>query len=224
MATELWPSFLPTPEQDGYRLRRGKEFVSIRLDGGRSRVRRDILGASHIATCTFVCTPEEYTALTGFLRETVRSRTELFRLPLLIDAPVAVNHLCCVLDDPEELARTRGYSHTVQVTLEVIPNPIKTLIILDGDADQRVIDAGPDAEMAEFPEGREVLLTGCVGTVEGLSINLDGTYTIDDKPDAATIVLTDAASVNAGWTTLNGTTLKVMLPTNRQGACILLPE
>lgn len=225
----LWPDYLPTPEQDGYRLRRGAESVSIRLDGGRSRVRRDILGASHEATCTFLLDSSEYVAFEGFFREQLDARTALFRLPLLIDTPVAVNHLVRVLDDPEELASTRGHAHTVQVRLEVLPNPMKShSLVCENFSDPLVDDGGApigaDGDMSQFPIGRDVLLMGCSGLVDGVLISLDGTYEIASKPTVAQIELANASTVNAGWTTLGGTATRILFPTNRQGACILLPE
>lgn len=227
--TTLWPDYLPTPEQDGYRLRRGSESVTTRLDGGASRVRRDILGASHEATCTFMLTDEEYTSFEGLFREQLASRTSLFRIPLLIDTPTPVNHLVRVLDDPEELASTRGLTYVVQVRFEVIPNPMKSYsLVLENFGDPLVDDAGAplgdNGDMGEFPVGRDVLLLGCRGVVDGVTISLDGTYEIASKPTAAQLELADAATVNAGWTTLGGTASRILLPTNRRGACILLPE
>lgn len=228
MSTPLWPSSLPTPEQDGYRLRRGKETVTIRLDGGQSRVRRDVLGASHEVTCTFNLDQDEYTTFEGFFRERVQARSRLFRIPLLIDVPVAVNYLARVLDDPEELSATRGYAHTAQVRLEVIPNPIKSFgILMQSISDERVVDGGTadySPEMSEFPVGRQVLLTGCRGISNSTAVDLDGTYTIGSKPNAFTIVLTNADVINTDWTVLNGTASQALFPTNQRGACILLPE
>lgn len=228
MATVLFPTHLPGPEQDGYRLRRGRETVSIRLDGGASRVRRDVVGAAHTAECTWVCSSEEYVAITGFFRERLQSRSRLFRIPLLIDAGVTVNYLARVLDDPEELATTRGLMHTVRATLEVLPNPIRSFgIICQNVSDARVVDNGSvdyTGDMGEFPVGRDVVLVGCRGLVNGTPIDLDGTYEIDSKPNAFTIVLDNAAAENSDWTVLNGTVSQQLFPTNQQGACILLPE
>lgn len=226
--TVLWPSYIPTPVQDGYRLRRGSESVSIRLDGGASRVRRDIVGASHEATCTFLVDRSEYTQLIGFLRERAQSRTALFRIPLLIDVPAAVNYLARVLDEPEELAAERGYAYTVQVRLEVLPNPIRSFtLILQSVSDDRIVDAGSSdysGSLAEFPPGRDVMLVGCQGTVNSVALDLDGTYEIDEAPGAAIRTLVNAPSVNAGWTALRATAAQALQVGPLGGAAILLPE
>lgn len=228
MTTPLWPAAYPQPEQDGYRVTRGRDNVSIRLDGGPARVRRDSLGTPHEVELRFVCDETDYTSVIGFLRERTESRTRFFRIPLLIDAPVVVPYLARVLDGPEVLESTRGLTHVVRCTLEVIPNPIKSFsLLLQNVADERVVDAGTvdyDGDMGEFPVGRDVMLVGCTGTSNGVALDLDGTYTIDSKPNAFSLILDNAAAENSDWTALNGTASQQLFPTNQHGACILLPE
>jgi hypothetical protein len=229
VATPLWPSFLPTPEQDGYRVSRGNDAVSIRLDGGPARVRRDALATPHEVTATFLCDETDYVGVIGFLRERTFGRTRFFRLPLLIDAPVVVPYLCRQLDEPETLDSTRGLSFEVRVTLEVLPNPIlSSTLFLQSVSDDRVAVAntadGYSPNMAEFPVGRDVLLTGCRGTVGGVPINLDGQYVILGAPSPEARTLTTASSVNPGWTTLAATSPFLLFPDKQGGAAILLPE
>lgn len=232
MATAEWPSFFPTPEQDGYRLVRGRNVSSINLEGGPARARQTALGESHRATVTWVCDETEYTGVTGFLRERALERTHFFRMPLIIDTPVAVVHLCRALADGgavERLESTEGLIYVVRADLEVIPNPIRSsTLFLQNVADPRVVVGntaqGYSPDMAEFPDGRQVLLTGCRGTSSGVAVNLDGTYTILSHPTPESITLLNAAVVNAGWTTLNGTVSQALTPDKQGGACILLPE
>lgn len=229
MATDVWPSFLPTPEQDGYRVSRVKDTVFTRLDGGPSRVRLDSLGTPHEVDVTWFCDETEYTGLIGFLRERAIYRTRYFRMPLILDVPVAVNYLCRLLDAPEALESTRGLSFIVRATLEVLPNPIRSAtLLLQNVADARVVvgntATGYSPDMAEFPDGRQVLLTGCSGTSNGVALNLDGTYTIASHPTPESISLSSAASVNSDWTALNGTASQSISPEKQGGACILLPE
>lgn len=227
--TPLWPtSLLPLPEQDGYRIRRGNDLVSVRLDGGPARVRSDSLGTPHQVTCTWICTPAEYAYMTGWFRERTQGRTQFFRIPLLIDVPVSVNYLARVLEGPEELSRTRGQIFEVQATLEVIPNPIKSFTLsCQSVSDDRIIDGGSSdyaSDMSEFPVGRQVLLTGCQGEVDDVELDLDGTYTLLGAPSAGIRTLQNAAVVNPDWTALNGTVTKIMSVGPTGGAAILLPE
>lgn len=228
MSTPLWPAAYPTPEQDGYTVTRGKEAIAIRLDGGPSRVRRDSLGMPHEVAVRLLCDETNFAGVTGFLRERVRSRTRYFRMPLLLDVPVVVPYLARVLDGPEVLESTRGLTFVVRATLEVIQNPIKSFsLVLQNVADERVVDSGTidySGEMSEFPVGRQIMLTGCRGISNSTALDLDGTYEIASKPNAFSLILDNAAAVNADWTALNGTVSQALLPTNQQGACILLPE
>jgi hypothetical protein len=232
VATAEYPSFLPGPVQDGYSLRRGRNVTVIGLEGGPGRARQTSLGTPHRATATFVCLEDEYTGVTGFFRERCQERTDFFRLPLLIDVPVVVPHLCRALSDvgePEKLESTQGTIYVVSVDLEVIPNPIRSsTLLLQNVADERVT-AGNTAQgyaptMAEFPDGRSVILIGCRGTSSGVAVALDGTYVIDSHPTPQSITLLNAAAVNADWTVLNGTASQALFPDKQGGACILLPE
>jgi hypothetical protein len=229
MPTAEWPSFLPTPEQGGYRVARGKNQISIRLEGGPSRVRQTALGTSHEVAVTWLCDETDYTGVIGFLRERAIERTLFFRLPLLIDVPVAVPYLCRLLDEPEALESTEGLSFEVRATLEVLPNPIRSsTLLLQNVADPRVTATntaqGYSPDMAEFPDGRQVLLVGCRGTSSGTAVDLDGTYSIDSHPTPQSITLLNAAVVNPQWTVLNGTVSQALSPDKQGGACILLPE
>jgi hypothetical protein len=229
MATPLWPSDFPAPEQDGYRVNRGVDTVSVRLPGGPARVRRDALATPHEVTVTFLCFHDDYTGVIGFLRERSISRTKFFRLPLLIDVPVVVPYLVRQLDEPEVLQSTRGLSFEVSVTLEVLPNPIfSSTLFLQSVSDDRIGVAntadGYSPNLEEFPVGRSVLLTGCRGTVGSTPLDLDGTYTILGAPSPEARTLTNASSVNAGWATLAATTPFLVFPAKQGGAAILLPE
>lgn len=229
MATAEWPSFLPTPEQGGYRLARGSGKVSVALAGGPARDRLDSIGTPHQVSVTWLCDETEYTGVIGFLRERTLERTHFFRLPLLIDVPVAVPYLCRVLGEPETLDATEGHIFEVRATLEVIPNPIRSsTLLLQNVADPRVVVGntaqGYSPNMAEFLDGREVMLVGCRGTSSGTEVDLDGTYTILSHPTPESIELQNAAAINADWTTLNGTLSQALSPDKQGGACILLPE
>jgi hypothetical protein len=229
MATAEWPAFLPLPEQGGYRVARGRNRVSIRLEGGPSRVRQTSLGTPHEVAVTWVCDESEYAGVIGFLRERTIERTLFFRLPLIIDVPVPVPYLCRLLDEPEALESVQGLLFEVRAALEVIPNPIRSSTILLQNVDEPRVTAantaqGYSPDMAEFPDGRQVMLVGCRGTSSGTAVDLDGTYTIADHPTPESIELQSAATVNSDWTVLNGTLSQALSPDKQGGAVILIPE
>lgn len=228
MATPLFPSTILPPSQSGYSVKKPNEFVQVDLDGGESRTRRDKIGAPYIVQCQWELTPKQYTTLSGFFRDRLQSGTRIFRIPLKIDVPALVEYRARFLGEPEELAANEGLLHVVRATLEVIPNPIVSFnLSCQSVSDDRVIAGNnPDfnPNMDQFPIGRQVLLTGCEGTVSGVFLNVDGTYVIATKPSASIITLTNADAINSGWTTLNGTAAQILFPQENAGACILLPQ
>lgn len=228
MATPLFPTTIIPPSQQGYSVKKPREFVQTDLDGGESRTRRDKINAPYIVNCVWQLTSRQYVTLSGFFRDRLQSGTRVFRIPLLIDVPKLVLYRAHFLGEPEELAETEGLLQTVRATLEVMPNPIVSFnMVCQSVSDDRVIAGNnPDfnTNMDQFPIGRQVLLTGCDGTPNGTLINLDGTYTILSKPSAAIITLTGAPAVNAGWTTLRAGPAQILSPLENAGACILLPE
>lgn len=228
MATPLFPTSIIPPSQQSYTVKKPMEFVQTELDGGESRTRRDKIGAPYIVNCQWELLPKQYTTISGFFRDRLQNRTMVFRIPLLIDTPNLVPYRARVLGQPEELVQNEGLLHVVRATLEVIPNPIASFnLFCQSVADDRVgLGNNPDFDtnLDQFPIGRQVMLTGCEGTVSGTFLNVDGTYTIASKPAAAIITLTGASGVNPGWTTLNGTAAQLLFPDDNAGACILLPE
>lgn len=227
MATPLFPSTIIPPSQQSYRVKKPTEFIQVDLRGGEARTRRDKIGATYTVDCQWELTPDQYTTISGFFRDRLQGGVRVFRIPLKVDVPALVQYRARLLGETEELAANEGLLHVVRARLEVIPNPIVSFnLSLQSVADNRVIAGNnPDfnTNMDQFPIGRQVMLTGCKGVVNSTAINLDGTYTILGKPSAAIITLTNAPVVNPGWTTLNGTALQIMAPTENAGACILLP-
>lgn len=224
-----WPSFLPLPEHDAYTVKRGKNRVTVRLPGGPARTRQVSLGESHEVTVSWVCDETEYTGLIGFLRERCQERTDFFRMPLVVDTTVPVNHLCRPFDEPEGLELVKGLIYEVRVRLEVIPNPIRSSTLLLQNVSEPRVTANNTAQgyaptMAEFPDGRQVLLVGCRGTSSGVALDLDGTFTILSHPTPESIELQNAAAINPDWGVLNTTASQALSPDKQGGAVILLPE
>lgn len=227
MATPVFPTTINPPDQQGYQYTPGKDFIETKLDGGSSRVRRDVLGMTHMVKCCWSCTPTQYTQIMGFFRERVQGRSKLFRINLLIDIPALVPYVARLIDTPNTLTYNEGLIYKVEATLEVTPNPIKSFsLFCQRVSDNRIVDAGTvdyTGEMNEFPLARTVMLYNCIGVVDGVPINLDGTgYLISTKPTTSSIDLgATAPTINPGWTALAATTTKAFFPA--AGACILLP-
>lgn len=228
MATPLFPVTVIPPSQQAYSVKQGTEFIQVELEGGESRTRRDKIGATNTVRCQWELTPKEYAAVWNFFNNRLQGGVRVFRIPLLIDAPVRVLYRARILGEMQELGQTEGLLHVIRATLEVIPNPIISFnVFCQAVSDFRVVatnnvDFAPTVD--QFPIGRQVQMNNCENTVNDIFINLDGTYTITSKPNNATLEFAGAASVNPAWTTLNGTAIQGFFPLQNAGTCILLPE
>lgn len=213
------------PVRDSYTFTPAYNVRETKLDGGPSRKRLDFLGGTHTITPTWILDKGNYTAFMAFFRERVQYGSRLFRMNLLSDFAFVMPHLCTPIGGLPKLAQQSGDAYFVSGAFEVVPNPTKThSLFLNNVTSPRLIDAGTvdyAGELLEFPVGRSVLLTGTTYTDDGLTINLDGTYTIDSAPNDFTRLLLNAAVVNPDWTVLN--TLIPQQYNPLLGAAVLVP-
>lgn len=220
------------PVRDSYTLTPAYNTVEVRLDGGKSRKRRDFLGGVHIITPTWILTGVEYTSFMGFFRERMVEGSLKFIGKFLTDYGVVCDHVCTLAGGMPKLTSQSGDAFFVSATLEVIPNPVKSFAIefqnAGGAPSGRVIDTGSDiyaGDMSEFPIGGTVQIAQSRQTRDtwgGVIIDVDGVYEISAKPTTFSVDLLNAHLVNTAWTTLGGLT-----PTNTTpgvGVFILLPD
>lgn len=214
------------PVRDSYTFTPAYNTIETKLDGGASRIRRDKINGNQTITPTWILNKGQYTAVMGFFRERVQHGSRPFRMNLLTDVAFVMPYVCRVVGGCPKLVQQSGDAYFVSGTLEVTPNPTKShSLFFNNVTSPRLIDAGTIdyvGEMLEFPVGRSVIITGADYTDDGITINLDGTYTINSAPDDATRLLTNAAVVNPAWTTLN--TLTPQSFNNPEAAVILVPE
>ena len=213
------------PVRDGYSLTPGYNCIDIKLDGGPSRKRQDFIGEPHLLNVQWIIVKNHYSNFMAFFRERIQNGTMPFRATILGDSEVLIPNVCQCADGLPKLTQQSGDAFWLSTTLEVTPNPTKSFsLFLQNVSVEQVVDAGTvdyAGEMAQFPAGRSVVLTGTSETVSGTPINLDGTYVIDTEPNAFTRTLQNASTINSDWTVLNGTGAQSYFPTN--GACILVP-
>ena len=67
-----------TPLQAGYAVVHGTETLSVRLDGGSSRFRRDILGSSDILNVRWNLNSLEFEYIQAFYRNVTKNGSEPF--------------------------------------------------------------------------------------------------------------------------------------------------
>lgn len=217
------------PVRDSYSMVPAYNTVETRLDGGKSRKRRDFLGGIHVITPTWILSGTQYTDFMGFFREGVYDGSISFIATLLTDVGVTCFHKCTVMGGMPKLASQSGDAFFVTATLEVFPNPVRTYGVefINSAGNGQVKDFGntiTSGDMSEFPIGGTVQISQSrqtQGTWGSTFVNLEGVYQIQSRPAIDTIQLLSASGVNADWTVLG--TLTPAHTTKGIGACILLP-
>lgn len=109
------------PDNSSYSVTDGKEVVSVQLDGGAGRYRRDILGASSAVSVQWVCDRTEYRYLRTFYSALVGKGAIPFLIDLILDDPLPVEHKAYFVPGSMVLTGQMGMSYYVSANLEVEP-------------------------------------------------------------------------------------------------------
>lgn len=114
---------LLTPAESGYTVDDGDETLSIKLDGGKARYRKDMLNATATVRVRWQCDRYEYEYLKAFYKGSASDTGATpFLLDLIIDEAFQLTeHTCYFIPGKFKLNRIRGHLHEVQADLEVIP-------------------------------------------------------------------------------------------------------
>lgn len=110
-----------TPDQSGYSVADGADTLSVKLDGGLSRYRKDVLGAASSVGVQWTVGPTDYAYLRSFYRTAVARGTEPFLVDLILDDPLPTEHEAYFEVGSMKLSGVRGFTYTVQASLEVKP-------------------------------------------------------------------------------------------------------
>jgi len=109
-----------TPDQDNYAVDDGANTISNKLNGGASRIRKDLLNAPLRVNVQWTCDLVEYDYLRTFYR-TTQDGSEPFLMDLLTNAANLTLHVCRFIPNTFKLSGVKGVQHRVTAQLEVIP-------------------------------------------------------------------------------------------------------
>lgn len=122
------------PEQASYNFNPKNEVVSIDLEGGLSRSRKDVLGASAFVDCRWFLTSEQYQYFKAFYNLSAGRGALPFLIDLLLDQPFLEEFTAKFVADSFEMSDPRGLSFQVSAQLEVTP-------IIDEAFDEIILDS-----------------------------------------------------------------------------------
>ncbi len=111
------------PDNSAYTVVDGKSVVATKLDGGASRYRRDIIGATSSVTCNWIIGPTEYKYLRAFFRTIADYGSKPFLIDLLLDQPALTEHKAYFMPESLQLTGQKGLTYYVTASLEVVPIP-----------------------------------------------------------------------------------------------------
>ncbi|RLC78863.1 MAG: hypothetical protein DRI61_09080 [Chloroflexi bacterium] len=109
-----------TPNQAGYGFSDGDEVLSVKLDGGASRYRKDIANASKTVSVVWTLGPTDYATFRTFFRDTVSSGALPFLIDLLVETENLVTYKAYFVVGSVKSGQNSGKTFTVSAQLEIV--------------------------------------------------------------------------------------------------------
>lgn len=110
------------PSNASYTVVDGAETISVTLDGGASRYRRDVIGARSRASVLFELDKGTYTYLRAFYRSATVYGSTSFTLDMILDGGDLEEYTAYFIPGTLRLTEQKGSYYVVSVDLEVAPN------------------------------------------------------------------------------------------------------
>jgi hypothetical protein len=132
------------PVRDGYNFAPAYNTIEVKLDGGRSRKRLDILGGTHMVSAQWILTQAQYSRFMGFFRSTLANGTLPFLVDLLTDTAVVMPHIARCVGYLPKLTQQRGQAYWVTADLEVDANAAFTA----GTGTELLVEVNPGVDMS----------------------------------------------------------------------------
>lgn len=107
------------PTSANYSFQDGEETLSVKLDGGASRYRRDKTGSTYLVNVSWTTSYEGYMYLRSFYLGTTSSGSVPFTIPLILDKPYLTIHTANFVPGSFSMTGKNGDSFTFTAQLEV---------------------------------------------------------------------------------------------------------
>jgi hypothetical protein len=109
------------PDQDGYSVKDGQEVIAVKLDGGFSKYRKDLIGAAATIGVQWTLDRSEYDQLRSFYRTTINNGADAFDMDLIFETSTLTQYSVRIVPGSLQLSSLRGMTHIVRAELEVKP-------------------------------------------------------------------------------------------------------
>lgn len=152
------------PDQSSYTVIDGLETLSVKLDGGASKYRRDVLNATSFVTVQWSLNPDDYKYIRAFYNTATASGSVPFLIDLLLDFPELTQHQAYFIPGTMKLQSQAGLQYVVVAQLEVKPIPAneeddlvlimnKELDYLYGNDSEEILNLLDELVNVDLPEG-----------------------------------------------------------------------
>jgi len=107
------------PDKNGYSFADGTETISIKLDGGLSRYRKDVLKSSFVVNVQWTIGEKDYRYLRSFYRGITESGSKAFLMDILVDRGCELTeHECFFIPGSFTTNNVSGETFTVSAQIE----------------------------------------------------------------------------------------------------------
>jgi len=113
--------FVLAPTQASYGVRDGQTTLSVKLDGGASRYRRDVLNATRAVSCEWVLSAEDFLYFRTFYNTETVSGSGSFLIDLIIDDADLTEHEAHFVPNTVQMSVLSGTTYSVRADLEAKP-------------------------------------------------------------------------------------------------------
>ena len=109
------------PQCEAYSAQDGQETISVQLDGGAGRYRRDISGATSRVTARWSLSREKWFYLRSLYRSVTASGSLPFLIDLILDDVVVTEHTAYFVPGTMRTDNKTGPIYVASCELEVVP-------------------------------------------------------------------------------------------------------
>jgi hypothetical protein len=112
------------PDSQGYTVVDGDEVLSVKLDGGASRYRRDVLNSNSLVNCQWSLDRNEYNYARAFFKFATANGSQPFLIDLVLDEAMALTeHTAWFVPGTMQLRQQQGHLYVISAQMEVAPIP-----------------------------------------------------------------------------------------------------
>ena len=122
-----YPTMVTPPDSTGYVVQYPNDIVSSGpLDGGASRSRVDVIGATGRVDVQWTCNPTRYNYIQAFFRTTIENGVDPFFVDLIYGMADIETHMVKFVPGTFQLASQMGQTYVLKASLEVYPLDVDT--------------------------------------------------------------------------------------------------